>query len=147
MTMTRMSFSWPADFIAQDDGTVLVRFPDLPEALTAGDDTDDAMAEARDCLRTAIAGRMLDRGEIPVPSPRRRGQRLVSLDPLVAAKAALYLALARSGMTKVALAARLGCDEKEVRRLLDPRQRSRLDRIVAALYSLGAALHVRLDAA
>ncbi len=50
-------------------------------------------------------------------------------------------------MTKVALAARLGCDEKEVRRLLDPRQRSGLDRIAAALEALGAALHVRLDAA
>ncbi len=147
MTMTRMSFSWPADFIDRDDGSVLVRFPDLPEALTAGVDVDDAMAEARDCLRTVIAGRMLDRVEIPVPSRRRRGQRLVSLDPLVAAKAALNLALARSGMTKVALAARLGCDEKEVRRLLDPRQRSGLDRIAAALEALGAALHVRLDAA
>ncbi len=147
MTMTRMSFSWPADFIDRDDGSVLVRFPDLPEALTAGDDAQDAMAEARDCLRTAIAGRMLDRAEIPLPSRRRRGQRTVPLDPLVAAKAALGLALARSGMTKVALAARLACDEKEVRRLLDPRQRSRLDRITAALEALGAALHVRLDAA
>ncbi len=116
-----MDFCWPAAFVAQADGSVLVRFPDLPEALTAGDGPEDAMAEARDCLRTAIAGRILDRSEVPAPSRRRGRQRLVALDPLVAAKAALYLALGEAGSSKVALAKRLGCDEKEVRRLLDPR--------------------------
>ena len=145
--MISRDFCWPVAFVGQADGSVLVRFPDLPEALTAGDGPEDATAEARDCLRTAIAGRILDRSDLPAPSRRRRGQRLVALDPLVAAKAALYLALGEAGLSKVALAKRLGCDQKEIRRLLDPRQRSGLDRITAALEALGAVLRVRLDAA
>lgn len=47
-----------------------------------------------------------------------------------------------SGQPK--LAARLGCDEKEVRRLLDPRHPSKLARIQRALASLGKGLAVTL---
>jgi len=63
---------------------------------------------------------------------------------LTAAKAALYLALRESGISKSELAARLGCDEKEVRRLLDPRHPSKLPRIERALSALGKSLAVRL---
>ena len=44
--MISRDFCWPVAFVGQADGSVLVRFPDLPEALTAGDGPDDAMAEA-----------------------------------------------------------------------------------------------------
>ncbi len=40
-------------------------------------------------------------------------------------------------MTQVTLARRLGCDPKDVRRLLDLMHRSRLDRLEAALAALG----------
>jgi hypothetical protein len=40
-------------------------------------------------------------------------------------------------LTQVELAARLQCDEKEVRRLLDPRHASKLSRLEAALALLG----------
>jgi antitoxin HicB len=54
----------------------------------------------------------------------------------MAAKTALYLAL-HPQLTQVDLAARLYCDEKEVRRLLDPRHASKLSWIEAALAVLG----------
>jgi antitoxin HicB len=54
-----------------------------------------------------------------------------------AAKAALYVALRQRQLTQVELAARLQCDEKEVRRLLDPRHASKLSRLEAALARLG----------
>jgi antitoxin HicB len=41
----------------------------------------------------------------------------------MAAKAALYLAMREAGISNVQLARKLGCDEKEVRRMLDPRPR------------------------
>jgi len=56
----------------------------------------------------------------------------------------LYLALKETGITKSELAARLGCDEKEVRRLLDPRHSSKLPRIQKALAALGKGLALRL---
>ena len=50
-------------------------------------------------------------------------------------------------ITKTELARRLGCDEKEVRRLLDPRHPSKLPRIPEALVALGKQLVVGLQAA
>ena len=64
-----------------------------------------------------------------------------------AAKAALYIALQNAQLTKAELAKRLRCDEKEVRRLLDPRHPSKLPRIEAALAAVGHRLIVGLQSA
>ena len=52
--------------------------------------------------------------------------------------------LDEQGITQSELSARLGCDEKEVRRLLDPRHSSKLARIQAALAALGKRIALRL---
>ena len=77
------------------------------------------------------------REDIPAVSPAAGGQYAVAVPAHTAAKAALYLALRQARLTQVELAARLHCDEKEVRRLLDPRHASRLSRLEAALAVLG----------
>jgi antitoxin HicB len=128
---------------AEGDGGFVVSFPDVPEAITQGEDTADALAQAEDALEEAIAGR-IRRGE-PIPSPSTVGDRpVVPVPALTAAKAALYVALQLSGVSKSGLAAKLECDEKEVRRLLDPRHPSKLPRIQKALAALGKGLAVRL---
>jgi antitoxin HicB len=65
----------------------------------------------------------------------------------MAAKAALYLAMAEAGMTNVQLARKLGCDEKEVRRMLDPRHHTKLPRIKEALDVFGKSLVVSVKEA
>ena len=50
-----------------------------------------------------------------------------------------------AGISKTQLAKRLGVDEKEVRRLLDPRYGSKLPRIAQAISALGRRLVVSLD--
>ena len=50
-------------------------------------------------------------------------------------------------MTQVELAARLHCDEKEVRRLLDPRHASKMSRLESALAALGQQLVVSVQTA
>ena len=62
-------------------------------------------------------------------------------------EAALTLALADSGLSRVALAQRLGVDEKAVRRMLDPRHRTAIARIETALRVLGHDLVVETRAA
>ncbi len=136
------TFAYPADFRTAD-GTVLVSFPDLPEALTEGGDAEDAMAQAVDCLDEAIAGRIADRGDIPRPSPvRGRDQRLVVVPQQTAVKAALYLAMGEAGLSNVRLAKRLDCDEKEVRRMLDPRHATRMERMREALAACGKQVQI-----
>lgn len=144
--MKNVGFVYPAKLVGFR-GSVLVRFPDLPEALTEGSDEQDALVQAADCLEEAIAGRVRRGDPIPAPSLGRRGHRMIPVPAPMAAKAALYLALREAKITKLELATRLGCDEKEVRRLLDPRHPSKLPRLQQALAQLGKRLVVEMQAA
>ena len=63
--------SYPASFLPEENGKGFhVRFPDLAEALTGGDDIGDTFVQAADCLAEAIAGRFARGNEIPPPSKR-----------------------------------------------------------------------------
>ncbi len=67
--------SYPASFLPEENGKGFhVRFPDLPEALTGGDDLEDTIVQAADCLAEAIAGRIARGDDIPPPSKPKRGQ-------------------------------------------------------------------------
>jgi antitoxin HicB len=63
----------------------------------------------------------------------------------MAAKASLYLAMHSSETSNVKLAKLMGCDEKEVRRMLSPRHQTKIARIQEALRLLGKRLLVSLD--
>jgi len=123
----------------------MVRFPDLLEAITSGTDRQDALAQAADCLEEAIAGRIADGLDIPAPSSPRKTQVPVPVPAPTAAKAALYLAMREAQVRNTDLARRLGCDEKEVRRMLDPRHPTKLPRIQQALQVLGKRLVVGME--
>jgi antitoxin HicB len=129
------------------DGGFVVTFADLPEAITQGETIEDAMREAADGLEEAIANRIVSGLPIPPPSRIKRGQCAVPVAVQTAAKAALYIASQEAQITKAELAKRLQCDEKEVRRLLDPRHPSKLPRLEAALAAVGHRLIVSLQSA
>jgi antitoxin HicB len=135
--------TYPANFLAEDDGRGFhVRFPDLPEALTGGDDLDDAVAQAGDCLEEALAGRIARGDRIPAPSKPKRGQRLISVPLSLAPKLALYLAMKECGMRNTELAGRLGVSETVVRRMLNPKHATKPEKIQAALAVLGKQIVV-----
>jgi antitoxin HicB len=137
-------FAYPVTLTLDEaDGGFVATFQDLPEAITQGETMAEALTEAADALEEAIAGRIRRGDPIPEPSPAA-GRSTVPVPAQVAAKAALYLALRETGISKSELANRLDCDEKEVRRLLDPRHPSKLPRIQKALAALGKGLSVRL---
>lgn len=137
-------FAYPASLIPERNG-LTVRFPDLPEAITSGRDRSDALRQAADCLDEAIAGRISDNLEIPEPSSPRKKEVLVPLPAPMAAKAALYLAMKAAHVSNCELARRLGLDEREIRRMLDPRHATRLARIQTVLEALGKRLVVGVD--
>jgi antitoxin HicB len=140
-------FGFPAR-IRRDGEAYGVRFRDLPECLTFGVDRRAAVAAASDALAEAIAGRISGDIGLPEPSTLRRGEIIVELSASMAAKAALYLALENAKISKAELARRLGVDEREVRRMLDPRHGTRLATLDAALGVLGKRLTLDLrDAA
>lgn len=102
----------------------------------------DALLEAADCLGEAIANRVAMKLEIPPASRAANKQLVVALSATLAAKTALYLAIAESNMSNVKLAREMECDEKEVHRLLDPYYQSKMPRIEQALHVLGQRLEI-----
>ena len=66
-----MQFIYPANLDRAAPAEVVVRFRDLPECLTSGTDTQDALAAAADALEEALAGRIDDGEPIPAPSGLR----------------------------------------------------------------------------
>jgi antitoxin HicB len=128
--------------------TILVSFPDVPEAHTFGEDEEEALMQAVDALETALSIYVDDRRDIPKPSPVKRRGKVVVLPALTEAKLALYETMRKSRVGKAELARRLNCHLPQVDRLLDLNHSSRLDQLEAAFRVLGRRLSIEIcDAA
>jgi antitoxin HicB len=138
-------FSYPATLKRDKRGGYVVTFRDVPGAITQGENLDDALEQASDALHEAVAGRMRLGDEIPLPSKSNKSCTLVPLPAATALKAALYLTIKEAQLSKVALAAQLGYDEKEIRRLLSPDHASKLQRMEDVLQTLGKKIVVSIE--
>jgi antitoxin HicB len=132
-----LELTYPAKIKTDEDGRFLVVFPDVRGAITDGASKEEALDEAQDCLAEAIAAAMYANEELTLPSPRKRGQVLISLPAPLATKALLYSTLREQKHSNTWLAAQLDVDEKEVRRMLDPYHATKLPRVSEALQVLG----------
>ncbi|WP_420636242.1 type II toxin-antitoxin system HicB family antitoxin [Candidatus Palauibacter sp.] len=84
----------------EKNGGYSVSFPNVPAALTCGDDRDEALAMAEDALTVALGSYMQCREDIPVPDTVAGEQEMVAVPLVVAAKLALYTAMREQGLTK-----------------------------------------------
>lgn len=131
-----------------DDGGLLVTFPSLPEAITAGADDAEATANAIDALEIVLLTYAEDGEPIPpADRPPADGGHYVSISPsaAVSAKIAFIQAFRASGMTRTALAARLGKAENEVRRMLAPYHATKLQSLDDAMHVLGKRLVISVE--
>jgi antitoxin HicB len=136
--------AYPVILEAQAEGGFVVTFPDVPEAITQGEDEDEALLYAVEALETALSFYVEARKPLPVASKARRGQRTVRPSALESAKLGVYQAMTEQGIKKAELARRLGWHMPQVDRLFDLRHASRLDQIEAAARVLGRHLEVRV---
>jgi len=140
------TFSYPALLEPGDEaGVIVASFPDVPEAITEGDGRADASRMAADALGTALlayvrAGRLL-----PLPSRVAEGLVAITVGPEVAAKLAVLLAFDEAGISQREFGRRLGKDEREVRRILDPMHPTKIGALDAALRVLGRRLVVGVE--
>jgi antitoxin HicB len=128
-----------------DAGGFVVTFPDIPEAVTGGSSNEEAFANAQEALELALLTYANDGRDIPAASKRSgsAGRSVqVPVAAAVAAKIAFIIAFRKSGLTRVALAKKLGKAETEVRRMLDPYHQTKLPAIEAGLKALGKRLVV-----
>jgi antitoxin HicB len=135
-TTTMYAFFYPARLVSADPGEIVVRFRDVPEAITSGATEDEALRQAADALAVALEGYLEDGRPWPERSPTAEGEHEVPVDPTLAARHLLLSRMTALKLTKVGLADRLGKDEKAVRRMLAGHGAS-LEQILQALNALG----------
>ena len=137
-------FNYPVT-LTPDDGTVLVTFADVPEAITFGADEDEALLNAIDALETGLSFYLDARKPLPIASQPAPGQKTVRPSALECAKLGVYQAMTDQGIEKAKLARRLGWHMPQVDRLFDLRHASKLDQIEAAAKVLGKHVYVQIN--
>ena len=136
-------FDYPVT-LTPDDGTGLVTFVDVPEAITFGADEDEALLNAIDALETGLSFYVDARKPLPVASQPAVDQKTVRPSALECAKLGVYQAMTDQGIKKSELARRLGWHMPQIDRLFDLRHASRLDQIEAAATVLGKQVLVQI---
>lgn len=141
-----LRFTYPVKLTPdRRDGGFVATCRDLPEAITQGDTLEEALAEAEGALQAAIEGRIEDAMDIPTPSQPRRGERLVATPITTALKAAVTMAMRDKGISKTELARRMQVDEKEARRMLDPKHPTKVPTLERALAALGRRVELAVS--
>jgi len=136
------SYAYRAEFERGARRGLVVSFPDVPEAVTQGRDRTDARAMAEEALGLALLAYLARGRPLPKARAKRRDLVEIAVAPDVAAKLAVLESFVAARISKSELARRLGKDEKEVRRILDPRHPTKLPALTAALRVLGKRLVV-----
>ncbi|MBX3501700.1 MAG: type II toxin-antitoxin system HicB family antitoxin [Alphaproteobacteria bacterium] len=139
------TLSYRVTLTPDDNDTVLVTCPDLPEVTTFGDDADDARLRAVDAIEEALAARIARRE--PIKAPTRGKGPLVTLPALTALKVELYRAALKDNVRKAELARRLSVHAPQVDRLFDLTHDSKLEQIESAFRALGRRIVVGIEKA
>lgn len=135
-----MQYAYPCILNPEEGGGYYVVFPDVRGALTCGKTRAEALHMAQDALTVALAGYVIAGWDIPTPSPVAPGQDLIALEPVPAAKLALYIAMRERGMSEAELARRLNLTESAVNRLLIPDRYTHITTVMKALQAVGHSL-------
>ena len=128
--------------IREEDGDFVVTVRDLPEVVTSGSSLTEALELAADAIEVVIGMKLEDEHLLPQPTPVAPHEYAIPLEPRLATKASIYALWKAAGITKTELARRLGRNEAEVRRILDPDHGTKLDQLQEAAMALGARLVV-----
>lgn len=129
--------------LRKDGKFILVTFPDIPEAITQGNNREHALEMAREALELAMEFYFEDQRPVPAPSLPKRGQALVSVSAGLYAKILLLNEMVSQKVRPAELARRMKVRPQEVTRLTNLRYGSKIDGIAAALQALGKTLELR----
>ncbi len=131
-----------------DEDAILVTFPDVPEAITGGSNKSEALKNAQEALELALLNYVFANESLPKAKTKAgKNYHIIYVSAQIQAKIAFITAFKQSGLTRVALAKKLGKAENEVRRMLDPYHASKLSALEAGLFALGKRLVIGVEAA
>ena len=133
-----------------DSGGLIVHFPAIPEIVTGGEAFEDASNNAHDALEVALLTFAKDGIALPqdiIANKMDSAAHIIHVSASVVAKLEFIAAFRQSGLTRVALAERLGKAETEVRRMLNPYHGTKLSMLEAAIHALGKRFVLKVEEA
>lgn len=133
---------YPAQLKAAPEGGFVVTFRDIPEAITQGDTEKEAMEMAEDVLYSSMEFYLEEKRQVPMPSPAKRGERLVSLPLSAWAKVMLLNEMLDQQVTPSELARRLGTTPQNMNKVINLGHTTKIDALSEAMKALGARLEV-----
>ena len=135
---------YPAKLTKENDGGYTVTFRDIPEAITCGNDLQDALDMAQDALITSMDFYFEDRRKVPLPSKAQKGEHLIDLPTSVFAKILLLNEMIEQNISNVELAKRINVKPQEIQRIINLNHTTKIDTISKALSALGKNLELRI---
>lgn len=138
-------YRYPVIFAEDPDGGISVSFPDVPEAITSGNDRPEALRAASESLGLALRGYLaLNRA---LPTAHSLGDEMVApyADDLL--KIAFIESFRNSTLTAEALGDLAGLKPWQVDALLDPDNIDSVADLENALAVLGRKLRLVVEAA
>jgi len=134
---------YAALFEPAEEGGFVITLPAFGWGVSQGDTEQEAREMAVALLQTLIQEHIRKGEPLPLPDrPRGKKYRMIELPAKVALKTELYIAFKASGITKTALAQKLGIPKTNVDRLFDFKNHTRLEQIEAAFHALGKGLTI-----
>jgi antitoxin HicB len=132
------------DIAPDDNETLLVTCPALPELTTFGETRDDAARRASGAVEEALAARMSDGRDIPPLERAADNDAGFAFLPIVTSlKVALYRAIREDGITRAELQRRMRLPHREqVDRLFRLDHASRFQQLEAAFHALDRDLEI-----
>ncbi len=134
---------YPAKF-EKEDSSYNVTFRDIPEAITCGDDWNDAINVAEDALLTAMDLYCKDHRQVPMPSELQKDEVMIAIPVRVFAKILLLNAMIEQNISNVELANRLKLRPQQVQQIIDLEHSTKIDMIARALSAIGKCLKISI---
>jgi antitoxin HicB len=133
--------AWYELALQPDGDSWLVTSPHFDELVSFGSTKKEACQNGRNAIEEAIAGRIADGEDIPLPLRDTTGLGyFVEVPGMVYLKSALYMAMREKGWTRADLMRALGCKREHVDRLFRLDHNSRLDSLEGAFRAMGVTL-------
>ncbi|HGG6608020.1 TPA: hypothetical protein ACJG8M_002154 [Salmonella enterica subsp. diarizonae serovar 50:k:z] len=133
--------------ITRDTTGFMATCQDMSKFVTAGETEEEIIALAPEAFEMAVECYMDENIPVPLPSDKAaENNHSVVLPATLSAKVELYNTLLASHVSKSELARRMGIPNQNIKKLLSPSTKSRLDTMESAFAALGKRLDISVSA-
>ena len=136
--------TYPVKMKRDTNGSLLVTFPDIPEAATSAHDDAKALGLALESLESALEFYFEDGRPVPMPSAPKRGQQSATLPASMSAKVLLLNEMLAQKIRPADLARMLGTTPQAINRMTNLRHPTKIDGLAEAFLALGKRLELRV---